>query len=295
MHARLTFSSCSALLAGLFALAAFSSPILAQNERGQLETIGRVMGLQGNMMQVETNDGVVWVVQLPNRNERVTYRNTAGQKFLSPGLYVSLTGKFDKRGKMEGVATDLRVFTPESPDQLGVFPDALSSGLNPPQGQPDETDVPKSYQVSGRIAKVSRNGDLMLQAGAASVTIPVDPQVKVDVEVGSLELVRPGDTVNLDAWYYPQRVGQAMATRIEVIGAQPLGVEPVAGAPAPGPKTPEKPAFTPGLPPNQPKPASTILPNTPQPGAAPKPGSTILPNPPQPGTPKPGADPFDLK
>ena len=39
----------------------------------------------------------------------------------------TFTGKFDKRGKMEGSVSALKVFTPQSPDQLGVFPDALGA------------------------------------------------------------------------------------------------------------------------------------------------------------------------
>jgi hypothetical protein len=305
MTARLPFSP--RVFAALFAVAVApcaTSPARAQNQRETLETIGRVMGMQGNLLQVEARDGVVWLVQLPDRMRNVTYRNTAGIKFLGPGAFVNFTGKFDTRGKMEGAVSTLKVFTPQSPDQLGVFPDALTgagSGFATAPGQPAQPeavdDGPKSYQVSGRIAKVARNGDLTIQAGQQSVTAPVDPAVQIEIEVGTLELMKPGDTINLDAWYYPQRVGQAMATRVEVTGAQPLGVEPVAGAPAP--KGPEKPAFTPGLGPKPTPQPSTILPNppqagTPKPGSTPPPG-TILPNPPQPGTPKPGASPFDLK
>ena len=122
MTARLPFSP--RVLAALFAVAvaAFAtSPALAQNERETLETIGRVMGMQGNLLQVEARDGVVWLVQLPNQMRNVTYRNTAGIKFLGPGVFVNFSGKFDKRGKMEGSVSTLKVFTPESPDQLGVF------------------------------------------------------------------------------------------------------------------------------------------------------------------------------
>lgn len=297
MIARLTFTP--RVVAALFAVAAAAfttSPAFAQNDREDLETIGRVMGMQGNMLQVEARDGVVWLVQMPNQMRNVTYRNTAGVKFLGPGVFVNFTGKFDKRGKMEGAVSTLKVFTPSSPDQLGVFPDALGAigtGFGAAPGQPQPVaaeDAAKSYQVSGRISKVARNGDLVIQAGQASVTVPVDPKVQIDIEIDTLELMRPGDTINLDAWYYPQRVGQAMATRVEVTGAQPLGVEPVAGATPP--KGPEKPAFTPGLGPRP----NTILPNPPQPGT-PKPGTTppggtILPNP-NPGP--PGASPFDLK
>lgn len=304
MTARLPFSA--RLLAALFAIAsaAFAtSPAFAQNEREELATIGRVMGIQGNMLQVEARDGVVWLVQLPNQMRNVTYRNTAGVKFLGPGVFVNFSGKFDKRGKMEGSVSTLKVFTPQSPDQLGIFPDALGGagtgfGAAPAQPQPAAADdAPKSYQVSGRIAKVARNGDVMIQAGQQSVTVSIDPAAQIEIEVDTLELARPGDTINLDAWYYPQRVGQAMATRVEVTGAQPLGVEPAAGAPAS--KGPEKPSFTPGLGSRPTPQPGTILPNPSQPGA-PAPGtvpqpSTIIPNLPQPGAPQPGASPFDLK
>ncbi|HEV7279683.1 MAG TPA: hypothetical protein VGN57_05670 [Pirellulaceae bacterium] len=310
MLARLTFSP--RILTALVVVASaaiFASSAQAQNQREDLETIGRVMGMQGNMLQVEARDGVVWLVQLPTPLRNVTYRNSAGAKFLGPGVFVNFTGKFDKRGKMEGSVSTLKVFTPQSPDQLGVFPDAIGAigtglGTAPGQTQPDQPqpggavdDGPKSYQVSGRVAKMARNGDMVVQAGQTSVTVPVDPQVEIEIEVDTLELMRPGDTINLEAWYYPQRVGQAMATQVEVTGAQPLGVEPVAGAPAP--KGPEKPAFTPGFGPRPTPQPSTILPNTPQPGTpapgtAPQP-STILPNSPQPGTPQPEASPFDLK
>lgn len=300
MTARLPFSP--RVLAALFAVAVASfatSPALAQNERETLETIGRVMGMQGNMLQVEARDGVVWLVQLPNQMRNVTYRNTAGAKFLGPGVFVNFSGKFDKRGKMEGSVSTMKVFTPESPDQLGVFPDALGGvgtgfGTAPAQPQPAAVeDGPKSYQVSGRIAKVARNGDLMIMAGQQSVTVPVDPAVQIEVEIDTLELMRPGDTINLDAWYYPQRVGQAMAMRVEVTGAQPLGVEPVPGAPAP--KGPEKPAFTPGFGAPKPTPGTNPpAPGTPVPGT-PAPGTPALGTPAPGTTPEPGASPFDLK
>lgn len=308
MFPRLRFSPPVMAAFVAIAAAALVAPYVhGQDQREDLETIGRVMGMQGNLMQVEARDGVVWLVQLPDRMRNVTYRNTAGVKFLSPGVFVNFTGKFDKRGKMEGSVSMLKVFTPQSPDQLGVFPDALGGlgtgfGAAPGQPQPGQQpaavdDGPKSYQVSGRVAKIARNGDMTVLAGQTSVTVALDPQVEIEVEVGTLEWMRPGDTINLDAWYYPQRVGQAMATRVEVTGTQPLGVDPVAGAPAS--KGPERPAFTPGFG-TQPAPQpGTILPNPPQPGNPP-PGTspqagTILPNPPQPGTPQPEASPFDLK
>jgi hypothetical protein len=300
MTARLSFSPRISAALFAVAVAAFAtSPALAQNEREDLETTGRVMGMQGNLLQVEARDGVVWAVQLPNQMRNVTYRNTAGVKFLGPGMFVNFTGKFDKRGKMEGAVSMLKVFTPESPDQLGVFPDALGGGgiglgTAPGQAQPAVADDgPKSYQVSGRVMKVARNGDMTIQAGQQSVTAPVDPAVQIEIEVGTLELAKLGDTIDLEAWYYPQRVGQAMARRVEVTGAQPLGVEPVPGAPAPNDSG--KPAFTPGFVPKPGTPPGTApQPGTPQPNplqpGTPKPGTA-----PQPGIPKPGASPFDLK
>ena len=205
--------------------------------RESLAASGVLKGARGNVLQMQTNEGEAWLIQMqPTRPWDVTFTGPAEASFVKPGMLVQFSTRLNKRGQAPEPITQLTVFTMKEGYQLGVLSDAaigggggLSSGLfddpepkakeKPAKVKLDEDTV---YRVAGQITKISRTGEMTINAGGTSVRADLAEDAKVSIDVNDLAYARPGDKVEVRGWYIANNKGQGVGNQISVSAAEPL-------------------------------------------------------------------------
>jgi hypothetical protein len=204
--------------------------------RENLSASGVIKGARGNVLQMQTAEGEAWLIQVqPNRPWDVTFTGPAEASFVKPGMLVQFSTKLNRRGQADEPVTQLTIFTMKEGYQLGVLSDVAiggggaSSGLfEEPQEKPKEKpakvklDENTVYRVAGQITKISRTGEMTINAGGTSVKAELAEDAKVSVDVNDLAYARPGDKVEVRGWYIAGNKGQAVGNQIAVSAAEPL-------------------------------------------------------------------------
>lgn len=221
--------------------------------RENLAASGVLKGARGAVLQMQTTEGEQWLVQVqPARPWDVNFTGAAEASFVKPGMLVQFSSKLNKRGQADEPVTQLIVFTMKEGYQLGVMSETnvsggLSSGLfEEVEEQPKEKkakvklDENAVYRVAGQITKISRTGEMTVNAGGTTVKADLAEDAKVSVDVNDLAYARPGDKVEVRGWYYAAQKGKAVATQVSISAAEPLAGPKKKGPP--GAKASEEPA-----------------------------------------------------
>jgi hypothetical protein len=224
-------------------------------QREGLNASGVLKSARGPVLQIQTDEGDNWVVQVqPNRPWDISFTGAAEPSWLRPGMLVQFSSRLGKRGQAEDPITQLTVFTMKEGYQLGVLSDsAIGGGENPSAGLFDDpaekpkekktkvkTDENTVYRIAGQITKISRTGELTINAGGTTVKADLADDARISVDVSDLSYAVPGDKVELRGWYVAGQKGQGYATEVRVSAAQPL--EGPKKKPLPGAKAGEDPA-----------------------------------------------------
>jgi hypothetical protein len=216
------------LLAGVSSVPAQG---INEPEREGVRLVGTLKGLRPGLMQIEAEDGEVWLVKLEARPDEVTFTGTALPDWLRRGMWVRFRANLDQRAQADGPVRELTVFTPRDGLPLGVMPDTnLAEGLfsgpkTEPQKPVDPRDKVTPCVVAGRIAGLKDN-KLQVAAGNAQVTVAVPDDVRILVEVSDLRLAQPGDKVEIVGWKYAMIPGRAVAAQVTVSTEKPLTTIP---------------------------------------------------------------------
>jgi len=218
--------------------------------RENLSASGVLKGARGQVLQMQTDAGQNWVIQVqPNRPSDVTFTGAAEPAWVRPGMLVQFSSKLSKRGQADEPITQLTVFTMKEGYQLGVLSDTAigggegaSSGLfEEPMEKPKEkkakvkVDENTVYRVAGQITKISRTGEMTINAAGTTVKAELAEDAKVSVDVNDLAYAMPGDKVEVRGWYVAGQTGQAVGNQVSVSAAQPLAgpkKKPLPGAKA---------------------------------------------------------------
>jgi hypothetical protein len=205
--------------------------------RENLAASGVLKGARGQVLQMQTSEGEQWLVQVqPNRPWDVTFTGAAEASFVKPGMLVQFSSKLNRRGQADEPITQLIIFTMKEGYQLGVLSsdaigggDAPSSGLfEEPAEKPKEkkakpkVDENTVYRIAGQITKISRTGELTINAGGTMVKADLAEDAKVSVDINDLSYARPGDKVEVRGWYVAGQKGQAVGNQVSVSAAEPL-------------------------------------------------------------------------
>lgn len=206
-----------------------------QGQREKLPKEAKLLGAAPGVIKVQTEDGKQWLVGLGRTAQTVSIVGKADATWLQPGMLVRFSARFDRRGEAIAPIQDISVVTLRegmrfgmTPENLptpglgsgaagGLFKDAAeeqSAARKKPRRQPKPKPQDISYTVIGKIAKV-RKGDLSIAAGRL-LKAKLAEQPRISVDVSDLSLAPMGTTISLDAWYYPNMPGRAMATRVTI-------------------------------------------------------------------------------
>ena len=238
----------------LVALAAFffaTTNANAQQQPPPKETLrgdGTVIAMGAGKIQVALKDGKKWVIFMPDAAEYIEVSGTAVLPWLKRGMYVSFAGLFDAKGAQKTEIKDLLVFQPNKDTKLGPQRDGIAgANKNLFDGNPNPNAVQASrFLISGRLVNIN-NGKMVVEAPGFQTKVSLAKEMTIRVKSHNPSLIRVGDKVNVDAWYYEGQAQsmQAKANRLKFISEKPYGyVEEPAPAEVekPAPAEVEKPA-----------------------------------------------------
>jgi hypothetical protein len=223
----------------LFAAEAAHAQGGPQLQQEQLQLDGTVEGMQGNLLYVTRDDGSKWVVQMPNvgrpnrgggrqfnRRSPVSYTGSADPAWLRPGMIVRFSALIDKKGEVVEPVRELGVVTLRTDIQVGITQDAPADvgGFfgEAELSDPKNKDV-ASYTVVGKLGSLKK-GKFVVATTGATIKGELDESVRIYVDVEDYSLMRVGDKVVVNGWYYEGQEGKAQARRVQITGAEPLGV-----------------------------------------------------------------------
>ncbi|HIN54518.1 MAG TPA: hypothetical protein EYM79_09420 [Planctomycetes bacterium] len=215
----------------------------AQQQPPPKETLrgdGTVIAIGAGKIQVELKDGKKWVIYIPDKPEYIDVSGTAVLPWLKRGMFVSFAGVFDAKGAPQTEIKDILVFQPNKDTKLGAQRDGIS-GVNKNLfgGNPNPNAIQTSrFLISGRLVNIN-NGKMVVEAPGFRTTVALANKMTIRVKSHNPSLVRVGDKVNVDAWYYAgqAQLMQAKANSLKFISEKPYGyVE------KPAPAEVEKPA-----------------------------------------------------
>jgi hypothetical protein len=234
-------------------------PLVARGQYGQkppgpkaenLNTSGTIKGLRPGLLLVASETGEQWLVQLRTRPADLAFTGAAELAFLKPGMLVQFTGKFNKRGQCVEPIGSVTIFTVREGYALGVAPEG-AGGIEGTKGlfgdAKAEKPVPKkdeiaTYRVAGQLAKLSRTGEMTINAGGTSIKADLADNATVSVDVNNLAFAREGDKIELRGQYYPAQKGQAWATWVSISAKEPLAGASPKKKPLPAAQKPAEPA-----------------------------------------------------
>ncbi len=205
---------------------------------GIIEAIGPGV-LQANI------GGQPWLIK-PSEKCKLTVKGTAEADFLRAGLFVRVSGEFDKKGKAAAPIGELEIVTPSA----SAVPGIVGGGLGPTavpaggfgEGEPKPAaapaNVPTALVVTGRIASI-KNGELTVSAGNGSVRFTLTDAPTIKVNAADIGFARIGDAVDVKNGGYFQP-GRALAEEMTISLVTPLS--------APKKRLPIKPGEKPGSP-----------------------------------------------
>jgi len=219
-------------LFSLFILAVFiftTANANAQQQPPPKETLrgdGTVIAMGAGKIQVELKDGKKWVLYMPDKPEYIDVSGTAVLPWLKRGMFVSFAGLFDAKGVPQTEIKDILIFQPNKETKLGVQRDGISgANKNLFGGDPNSNAVqPARFLISGRLVNIN-NGKMVVAAPGFQTTVSLAKKVTIRVKSNNPSLIRVGDKVNVDAWYYAgqAQLMQAKANSLKFISEKPYG------------------------------------------------------------------------
>jgi hypothetical protein len=221
----------AALLAIPQAAQAQYAPMPPQVKPEQLKATGTIKAMRAGVLQVITDEGEPWLVQIRARPQDLSYAAAADTSYLKPGMLVRFVGTFNKRGQCLSPIGSLTIFTLREGYGVGIAPDSDASGgeLNAlfAEGKAEEKPADKkddsaAFRVAGKLTKLSRTGEMTINAGGKAIKANLAEKATISVDTNDLSNLREGDKIELHGQYYPAQKGQAIATWVSVTAKEPL-------------------------------------------------------------------------
>lgn len=205
--------------------------------RENMQASGTVKGLQRGLIHLVTDAGDQWLIQVQAaRPQDVSFTGTAEPGFVKPGMWVRFQTKLSRRGDAAEPIDSLEIFTPREGYQAGVFSDAAIGGGSAgaaelfgeepkPEAKkpkPKANDEDTVYTVAGQVSKISRLGELSINAAGTSVKAKLADEAKVRLDMADLSFLRAGDKIEVSGWHPAGQKGRAIATQVTASASQPL-------------------------------------------------------------------------
>lgn len=233
-------------LAGI-ALAAVPASAQVYGERRQpqveipreaLQCTGTVKQVSRGVIGLESEAGDKWLVQVEAaRPQDLSFTGSADATFVKPGMWIRFTTKLTRRGDAQEPIATAEIYTPREGFGVGVYPEGADAGgggeggaLFAPAGEEKPKPEPKAkvreedinYRVGGQVSRISRLGELTINAGGTSVKATLAEDAKISVDVADLSFLRVGDSIEVRGWYPAGTKGRAIANQVTASSAEPL-------------------------------------------------------------------------
>jgi hypothetical protein len=245
-------------------LIAFAGPASAQyGERRQpqpeiqrepLQCAGTVKQVGRGVIGLTTEAGDQWAVQVEARPQDLSFTGSADATFVKPGMWIRFTTRLTRTGNAQEPIATAEIYTPREGFGVGVYPEGageIGGGeggalFAPTEEKPKPKAEPKPkirdedvvYRVGGQVSKISRLGELTINAGGASVKAKFAEEAKISVDVADLSFLQAGDKVEVTGWYPAGTKGRAVATQVRASASQPLADASKKKKPAPAAEKP---------------------------------------------------------
>jgi hypothetical protein len=226
----LSFGSVSLLVLCMVAPGMGQNPKNARENRERLSATGKLRDMKGGAIQLVTEEAETWAVKLPGQKKDITYNAATDVDFLRPGLNIRFSADINRKGEVVSTIGSIMVFTPLEARDIGLTPEG-AVGENPLENlfvEKEESNKPKKgpeqlpFTVGGKIVSIKGN-KMLVAAGNTSLKCELAENVKVNISVADLSFAQPGDTVEVDGWYYAgMKQWGAQANRVTITAANPL-------------------------------------------------------------------------
>jgi hypothetical protein len=217
-----------------FAISAMFPPasIFAQPAgRGDIDLEGSFEGAQGAMVRLKDPQGNYVMGTVDQRvGGAVSYRGKADRAVLKPGTFVKFANSATPDGTFLAPLNKVDLYMPNSevlkrratPAQMslthpGIYFMAAITPLQP-GGSPDP-----EVRVVGRIVAIEETS-MTLQCGDRPLKIEIEPDLRVELNVPSLEWAQSGDKITGKGFFNPE-TRQLMIRSLMVTGSKTLGTE----------------------------------------------------------------------
>ena len=200
-----------------------------------LQCSGTVKQIGRGLIQLATAEGEQWLIQVEAKPQDIAFSGSADVSFLKPGMWVQFSTRLSKRGQAPEPISSLTIFTPVEGTSVGVssessfgvgggaaaalFGDEKPEEKPKPRQKEDENTV---YRVAGQITKISRTGELTVNARGQTVKADLAEDAKVSVATNDLSWLRVGDAIEVQGDYVMGQKGRGRANKVTASTTEPL-------------------------------------------------------------------------
>ncbi len=221
--------------AGVLAVAilvAFSNTsVFAQpGGRGEVELAGSFEGAQGATVRLKDAQGNYVMGTLDQRGSTVSYKGKADRAVLKPGAFVRFAASATPDGTFLAPLSEVELYMPNpevlkrraTPLQMSLTHPGIyvMAKITPPQ--PGGSLDPE-VRVVGRILAIEESS-MALQCGDRPLKIEIEPNMRVAMNVPSLEWAASGDKIT-GRGIFNSETRQLMIRSLVVTGSKTLGTE----------------------------------------------------------------------
>jgi hypothetical protein len=202
--------------------------------REAVQCSGTVKQIGRGVIGLVTDAGDQWVVQVQARPQDISFTGAGDGTIVKPGMWVRFSTRLTRRGDAKEPVSSLEVYTPREGFGVGISAEASGGGdeggaffggaaEEKPKAEPKQKNNEDTvYRVGGQVSKISRLGELTINAAGTSVKAKLAEDAKVSIDVTDLSFLQPGDRIEIRGWHPMGRKGQAVAEQVTASAAQPL-------------------------------------------------------------------------
>lgn len=202
-----------------------------QQQREPARGAGTIKGPAGAGMEVQTDGGDRYLVQVEQQSQQIEYLGSAEHSWLHPGLIVRFTAIVDKRGKIQEPISQIDAITMRDGYVLGVVIDNPTNNNDgaglfqdpKPEKPAKKPTVPDNVPATiiGRLTEF-KNGKFQVQIPGKMIKGELAEGAKISIDYGNLSLVKPGDKIDFQGWSPAGMKQLVYANRVTVTATEKL-------------------------------------------------------------------------
>jgi hypothetical protein len=198
--------------------------------RGEVELAGSFEGAQGGMVRLKDPQGNFVMGIVDQRGTSISYRGKADRAVLKPGTFVRFAAPATPEGIFLAPVSEVEMYVPNpevlkrraTPLQMSLTHPGIyvMSAITPlqPGGSPDP-----EVRIVGKIIAIEE-ASMALLCGDRPLKIEIEPEMRVALNMPSLEWAQSGDKITGKGAFNPE-TRQLMIRSLVITGSKTLGTE----------------------------------------------------------------------